>query len=181
MRQIYITDRRACSDLLDCMVRAADSGVDFIQIREKGLTGRELLYLVDSAVRCLTRWPVKVLVNSRIDVALAVGAHGAHLPSDSVPAEAWRRIVPAGFLIGQSCHSADEVRAASAVDFVLYGPVFSTPGKGPATGLDSLRSIAEIATVPVYALGGITRENAESCVSAGAAGIAAIRMFQESR
>ena len=68
--------------------------------------------------------------------------------------------------------------AAGPADFVLFGPVFSTPGKGPAIGLDVLRSIAEISTVPVYALGGITRENAESCIAAGAAGIAAIRMFQ---
>ncbi len=178
MRQIYITDRLGCPDLLDCMVRAADSGVEYIQIREKDLSGKQLLYLVDSALRSLTRWPVKVLVNSRVDIALAVGAHGVHLPSDALPAETWRRVVPSGFIIGQSCHSAADVLAAGAVDFVLFGPVFSTPGKGPAIGLDALRSITEIAPVPVYALGGITRENAESCLAAGAAGIAAIRMFQ---
>jgi len=160
------------------MVRAADSGVEFIQIREKDLTGRDLLYLVDSAVRALTRWPVKILVNSRVDIALAVGAHGVHLASDAVRAEVWRRVVPSGFIIGQSCHSIDDVRAAGAADFLLFGPVFATPGKGPAVGLEALRSAAEISTAPVYALGGITRENAESCVLAGAAGIAAIRMFQ---
>jgi thiamine-phosphate pyrophosphorylase len=179
MRQMYITDRRGCADLIGCMIRAADLGVEFIQIREKDLSGRELLYLTDSAVRALTRWPVKILVNSRVDVPLAVGAHGVHLPSDAPPPRIWRQIVPSGFIIGRSCHTAAEVEAAQGADFVVYGPVFDTPGKGPAKGLEPLANIAARSKVPVFALGGVTSENAQSCLDAGAAGVAAIRMFQE--
>lgn len=160
-------------------MRAADQGVEFIQIREKDLSGRDLLYLADSAVRSLTRWPVKILINSRVDVALAVGAHGVHLPSDSPAPEVWRRVVPTGFIIGQSCHSAEEVKAAQSADFLVFGPVFESPGKGQPLGIASLKSMIALSEIPVFALGGVTRENARLCLDAGAAGIAAIRMFQE--
>jgi thiamine-phosphate pyrophosphorylase len=179
MRQIYITDRRSCPNLIESMIRAAESGVELIQIREKDLSGRELLYLTDAAIRAVARWPVKILVNTRVDVALAAGAHGAHLPANSPAIVVWRRIVPAGFILGQSCHSKDEVREATGADLLVYGPVFATPGKGTPVGLESLRTVSTLSTVPVFALGGVTRENAQACIEAGAAGVAAIRMYQE--
>jgi thiamine-phosphate pyrophosphorylase len=181
MRRIYITDRRGTPDLLGCIARAANDGVEFIQIREKDLSARDLLSLTRCALATVGQSPVKILVNGRVDIALAAGAHGVHLPGDSPPPSLWRKIVPAEFVIGVSCHSLAEIEESEGADFAVYGPVFESPGKGPAVGLESLRNIARIAKLPVFALGGITKENAQSCIDAGADGIAAIRVFQDSR
>ena len=108
----------------------------------------------------------------------ACGAHGVHLPGDSIAPEELRRIVPVGFLIAVSCHTVEEVRAAKGADFVVYGPVFSPLSKQdhrPPVGFEGLRA----AEVPVLALGGITEENWRQCLDAGASGIAAISMFQK--
>jgi thiamine-phosphate pyrophosphorylase len=118
-------------------------------------------------------------VNGRPDIALAAKAHGVHLPSESVPPAEWRRILPPEFLIGVSCHSTAEIREAEAADLIAYGPVFASPGKGSGVGLDALSIATGSTRIPVFALGGITHENAQSCVDAGAAGVAAIRLFQE--
>lgn len=178
MRRYYITDRRSCLDIIESIRRAASTGVDLIQIREKDLTARELLDLTARAVRTVASWPTKVLVNGRIDVALAAGAHGVHLPGRSILPVECRRIVPQGFLIGVSCHSLSELAEVAGADFAVYGPVFDSPGKGRAIGIEALREAARTSDIPIYALGGITPENAASCIEAGAVGIAAIGMFQ---
>ena len=178
MRRYYITDRRGCGDLMDCIPRAAADGVELIQIREKDLNARDLLELVRAAVLAVSSWPTRILVNGRADVALTAKAHGIHLPSDSIAPSEWRRILPQDFLIGVSCHSVADIQASEGADFVVYGPVFGSPGKGSGVGLDGLRAAAGATRIPVFALGGVTRENAALCVDAGAAGIAAIRMFQ---
>lgn len=144
-------------------------GVDYIQIREKDLTDRELFEFVSAAVQRRGESRTKILVNSRADVAAAAGADGVHLPSHA-PIET----LP-GLLIARSCHTEEEVRAAKA-DFVVFGPVFASPGKGEPVGLDALRRACGHRT-SVFALGGVTRENEHLCVEAGAAGIAAIRLF----
>ena len=151
-----------------------DTSVDIIQVRDKDLPVRELLSVVR---RALALGP-GVVVNERVDVALAAGAHGVHLRSHPIPPSEWRRIVPPGFLIGVSCHTLDDIRQAEGADYVYFSPVFDSPGHGPAVGADALREAVKIAAMPVIALGGITRENASSCIEAGAAGIAAIRLFQ---
>ena len=179
MRRYYITDRHGCRDVLDCIARAAADGVELIQIREKDLHGRDLLALTRAAVAAVSSRPTRILVNGRADIALAAKAHGVHLPSESIPAFEWRGILPPEFLIGISCHSTVEIRDAEGADFIVYGPVFASPGKGSCVGLDALRIAAGSTQIPVFALGGITQENAQSCIDAGAVGIAAIRLFQK--
>lgn len=154
--------------------------MDYAQVREKQMPSGELLRLVAAAV-ALPRGPRKgkLLVNDRLDVALACGADGLHLPADRLPPSEIRPLVGPDFLLAVSCHSAEEVQRAAAegADFAVLGPIFFTPGKGPPLGLGPLERAAR-APIPVLALGGITLENARRCLDAGAAGIAGIRIFQ---
>ncbi len=198
MIRCYITDRnfRRTADsnprggsaplisLLHTIARNLIDGADWIQLREKDLPAPELLALVKSARALPNPRGVKIIVNSRMDVALAAGADGLHLPAGSIPPNRWRAIAPPGFLIGASCHGLDEVRAAesSGADYVLFGPVFAPKSKSSELapgGLDQLHEAARAVKIPVLALGGITRENMQSCIDAGAAGIAGISMFQD--
>lgn len=158
---------------LDVVRRAAGFGADLIQIRAKELSARDLLHLTAQAVAIAGK---RVLVNTRTDIALICGAGGVHLPANS-PSP--RRIVPSGFLIGASCHSISDLQTAEreGADFAVYGPVFDTPGKGPPVGLRGLHEAVRSVRIPVYALGGVTEENALECIEAGACGIAGIRLF----
>jgi thiamine-phosphate pyrophosphorylase len=212
----YITDRTSfaadeptrCRRLLEKIDEAARAGVDYIQLREKDLPTRALESLAREAVSIVTRLrakdpelKTKLLINSRTDVALAIGADGVHLRSDDVsPQEVrviWRKC-GAGTsarensglesLIGVSCHSLADVAhaAANSATFAVFGPVFEkkNPEKKDLPKKDLPESLAQLreacqASIPVLALGGITLSNARSCLEAGAAGIAAIRLFQE--
>ena len=206
----YITDRcqfrgdesarrRA---LLAKVAEAARAGVDYIQLREKDLSTRELEQLarqtahVMQGLRTVNREPrTRLLINSRSDIAIAVGADGVHLRSDDIAAYEARSFwtqplarssqpVARSPLLAASCHTpADVFRAESeAADFAVFAPVFekrAAPGTEPA-GLAALREACR-AKIPVLALGGVNLENAASCLSAGAAGVAGIRLFQENR
>ena len=182
MIRCYITDRHSAggtAGVLDCIGRALRQGVDLIQIREKDMQARDLLALLEQAMALPNPGGTRILVNTRADVAIAAGAHGLHLPADSIPAARWRVLIPRGWIITQSCHTLDEVRAAKDADFILFGPVFaprSKPGEG--VGLEMLARAVRVSPAPVLALGGITASNAEECMQAGAAGIAAITLFQ---
>jgi thiamine-phosphate pyrophosphorylase len=186
MLRYYITDRHAAGGirpLLEFVERAIRAGVQRIQVREKDLCARELCDLVRRILVLAHSTDTRILVNSRLDVALAAGAHGVHLSADSVMPQILRSIAPPGFLIGVSTHSMDDLRAGQleGADFIVYGPVFrvlSKPGYEACVGIEGLRQAVSASTVPVIALGGITQDNAEECVHAGAAGIAGISMFQ---
>jgi thiamine-phosphate pyrophosphorylase len=186
MLRYYITDRRTAGGIeavLAFVSRAAAGGVTWVQVREKDLAARELLELTRRVLAVTAPHGTRVLVNSRVDIALAAGAHGVHLPADSVPPKTLRPFVPPHFLIGVSTHDLDEVRRASAegADFAVFSPVFPPLSKaayGPAQGLSRLREAVRAASVPVLALGGITRQNAADCIAEGAAGVAGISLFQ---
>jgi thiamine-phosphate pyrophosphorylase len=189
--------------LLDKIAEAATQGVDYIQFREKDLSTRDLESLAREAMQIIDEkrklatdhWPLTtaLLINSRTDVALAARADGVHLRSNDIsPQEvrkAWhescgagapaREIQPRDPLVAVSCHSPQEVAQAAAnqATLAVFAPVFEKRAAQP-TGLDALRRACQ-AKIPVLALGGVTLENAQSCLQAGAAGIAAIRLFQE--
>jgi thiamine-phosphate pyrophosphorylase len=194
----YITDRRQFPGdaqeqerrLLEKIAECAAAGVDLVQLREKDLGARALEELARKAMAALAGSRTRLLINSRTDVALACGAHGVHLPANDLAASDARSIFArAGVsepLIGVSTHSAAEVASAEAhgADFAVFAPVFEKAGTASREGLDQLRQIchrteAAQPPMPVLALGGITLENARLCLEASAAGIAAIRLFQQ--
>ncbi len=179
----YITDRQAVAggEVLPLIERAVAAGVDLIQIRERDLATRALLALVEAAVARARGTATRILVNDRLDVALAAGA-ALHLPTHGFPVADVRRAYP-DLLIGASCHNLEELGRAEegGADFVVFGPIFETPSKkpyGPPLGVEKLAEVARAAKIPVLALGGITLVNAAACLQAGAAGLAAISLFQ---
>jgi thiamine-phosphate pyrophosphorylase len=207
----YITDRQHFAGsqaekqakLLARIAEAATSGIDFIQLRERDLPARELEWLAEKALLAIgqagsTPIASKLLINSRLDVALAMGAHGVHLRADDICASEARAVAAKAvadsakftwpkFCVSVSCHTQAEVRAAEAhgADLVLFAPVFEkTGGQQEPHGIKGLRAVcrdrrAARPPVQVLALGGVDLGNAASCLKAGAAGVAGIRLFQE--
>lgn len=195
----YITDRSQFPGsatekerrLLEKVAECAAAGLDYIQLREKDLSGSDLEKL---AYRVRATIPdsssTRLLINARTDVALAAGAHGVHLPSNDLhPSDVRAIMMRAGVrapVIGVSAHSLEQIAMAEShgADFAVFAPVFEKNGKPNSDGLNQLRRVcrrpdAAEPPMPVLALGGITPENAPACVAAGAAGIAGIRLFQE--
>ena len=196
MTLCYVTDRNGLTvstekrleALLEKIAYAARAGVGWIQIREKDLSGRALAQLVGEALR---RVPpsCRILVNDRLDVACALGAGGVHLGEGSLSVQDARRLLRGrsqtkNFLVGASTHSLEAAFSAekAGADYVIFGPLYATPSKapyGPAQGIARLVEVCRTVSLPVLAIGGITVDKARACLEAGAAGIAAIRMFQE--
>jgi thiamine-phosphate diphosphorylase len=168
--------------LVEAVRSAARAGVHLIQLRERALDDRDLALLAGACVNAVRGTRTRIVVNDRLDVALASGAHGVHLRGDSFPAQRARTIAAPGFLIGRSVHSVEEARRASAdraVDYLLFGTVFasmSKPGREPA-GVAMLADAAQATLVPLLAVGGITAGNAALVARAGADGVAAIGLF----
>jgi thiamine-phosphate pyrophosphorylase len=190
--------------LLEKIELAAAAGVDWIQLREKDLTGKQSTLLVREALNRVSKLPsqpqaaarklARIIVNDRLDVALAAQASGLHLGENSLPVEEAKRLLlssPAAqtlahdFILGVSCHSIEAAQSAasSGANYIFFGPVFATPSKaayGSPQGLVRLAAVCSSVNIPVLAIGGITLANVSSCLSAGASGIAAIRLFQDS-
>lgn len=161
--------------------RAVEAGVDVIQLRERDLDGGALTALASEMVARAMGTHTRIVVNDRLDVAIAAGAHGVHLRADSLPATAARSIAPPGFLIGQSVHSVEEAHLAEHdVDYVIAGTVWATDSKSLGStllGVEGLASVVQAARVPVLAIGGVTLDRIPELARAGAAGCAAIGLF----
>ena len=175
----FVTDRKQTANrpLTDVVHAALDGGVRAVQLREKDLEGREL-YALAERLRALTRrYQARLLVNDRLDVALAVEADGVHLGQNSFAVKDARRLLGAEQLIGVSTHSQHEIAAAQEADFLVFGPVYYTPSKaayGEPQGLDRLRAAVAHSAVPVFAIGGIKTERVAEVLETGAHGIAMI-------
>lgn len=160
---------------------ASAAGVDWVQVREKHLAAGALARLVADVLGAVRGGAARVLVNGRPDVAVATGAAGVQLPEDGLPVREVRAAFR-GLVIGASCHSraAAERAERDGADFVVFGPVFPTPGKeARAAGVARLAEVARGARIPVLAIGGIDLSTAAAAVAAGARGLAAIRLFAD--
>ena len=172
----------AKQQILDIIALAVEEKVSLIQIREKHLTALLLCELTESAVSVTRGSSTKVLVNDRADIAMACGADGVHLTSNSIPVNVIRSMVPADFLVGISSHSLDDAMAAAqdGADFAVLAPVFDTPGKGEPLGIDMLAEVCRATQpFPILALGGTNERNLAEVLRAGASGFAAIRAMNE--
>jgi thiamine-phosphate pyrophosphorylase len=188
---LYLITSRAATGgrpLVDVVIAALDAADEFrrsddrlplaVCLREKDLESADLLKLAGILADSCRARGADFFVNGRLDVALAVGADGVHLPSQGIPAREVRAAAP-NLRVGLSTHTSGEVEAAAhaGIDFVVFGPVFETPSKQgilKARGLTELSQVAALG-VPVLALGGITPSAVEDCRNAGASGVACIR------
>jgi thiamine-phosphate pyrophosphorylase len=179
IRIYLITDRRAIPDLPGA-VAAALSGLPIgsaaVQLREKDLSPAELVGLARTLLPLCRSAKAPLLVNSRLEVVKAARADGVHLPADGPRVADARRLLGPGALIGRSCHSPEEVAGAAreGADFAVFGPVWETPGKEPR-GMTALHEATKAASLPVFAVGGVTPPRAKRAVNAGAYGVACIR------
>jgi thiamine-phosphate pyrophosphorylase len=191
MTRCLVTDRRRLCpghppfaverrSLLEQVRRAVAAGVELIHVRERDLEAACLAALVGDIMTIARGTLTRVVVNDRLDVAMASAADGVHLRGDSIPIEAARRLAPPPFLVGRSVHSAAEARAGAGADYLIAGTVFPSTSKGegaPVIGLDGLKAIVAAATVPVLAIGGVTADRVAEVTAAGAAGVAGISLF----
>jgi thiamine-phosphate diphosphorylase len=173
---------RARRCLIGQVRAAAGAGVDLVQIRERDMDAAALTALVIEAVNATRSASTRVVVNDRLDIAVAAGADGVHLRGDSIPVAAAREMAPRGFLIGRSVHLPEEVSPGTAgADYLIAGTVFASVSKGSSgarlLGEGGLAAIVRASRVPVLAIGGLTIENMQAAAAAGAAGIAAIGLF----
>ena len=176
-----VTDRSLTQgrDLLWVLQQALDGGVEAIQLREKDLGGRELFFLAEAARKLTQSYHARLLINDRIDLALAVDADGVHLSTASIPIESARALLGRQRLLGASTHSLEEAAEAerNGADFVVFGPVYFTPSKAPygvPQGLAALKKVVEKISLPIYAIGGIKPENIADARRTGVRGVALI-------
>ena len=166
------------------VARLSEGGATFIQLREKRLPPREFYDEASKALRVARERGVRLIINDRVDVALALGADGVHLGQDDLPPEAARRLLGERAIIGFSTHNIEQAMDAARlpVDYVAVGPVFATASKenpDPVLGLDELRLVRRAigGRVPLVAIGGIALENARETLDAGADSLAVISLL----
>lgn len=198
----YVTDRLSLNIaagqnreavLTQRIESALRAGIRWVQIREKDLPARNLMDLTRGTLRACSNLGIqddaRILVNDRCDVAWAAAAAGVHVGETSLPVQTLINARHASgltnFLVGASCHSVEGAISAAeeGADYIFFGPIFATPSKaglGAPQGLAKLAEVCGAVPIPVIAIGGITLENARDCREAGATGIAAIRLFQQS-
>ena len=174
-----ITDRALCAPrtLYDTIHGLLEVGVSAIQLREKDLNDTEYIKLAEPLCGLCHTYSAQLFINSRIDIAMEVGADGLHLPGDSTSVEKVIEETNGRFIIGSSVHTLTEAkqREAEGADFITYSPIYPTlskPDYGPAVGVEALRNVAEGINIPVFALGGITPERVSECLDAGVYGVA---------
>jgi thiamine-phosphate pyrophosphorylase len=175
-------DPPALDPLVARLVLAGEAGIDLLQIREPDLSAAQLIGVVRDVRARLGGSAARIVVNERVDAALAAEADGVHLKSDSIPTALVRRDVPAAFLVGRSVHTVDEARTAAAegADYLIFGTVFpsgSKPRGHRTAGLEALAAVTQAVQVPVLAIGGISLNTVAAAAEAGAAGVAAIGLF----
>jgi len=175
-----VTDRRRCGEdrLIDAISKCLDAGLDAVMLREKDLPGGPLLDMALELRRLTAEHRAALIVNDRVDVAIAAKADAVQLGTRGFKPEDVRDNLPEGMLIGASAHNLEEAMTAQngGANYVVVSPVFSTsskPGVKPM-GLDELRSIVGKLGIPAYALGGVTAENAGETIKAGVEGVAVI-------
>jgi thiamine-phosphate pyrophosphorylase len=178
-RLYLVTDRKQSGGrpLVEAVKAALEGGVRAVQLREKDLGGRDLYFLARDLRNLTARYGACLLINDRIDVALAVEADGVHLGQASLPVTEARKLLGPEKLIGVSTHSLDEIAGAAGADFLVFGPVYFTPSKaayGEPQGLNRLREAVAQSLLPVFAIGGITTEKLAEVCTAGAYGVAMI-------
>jgi len=176
-----ITDRRQTGSrrLTDVVEEALKGGVRGVQLREKDLPSKELYELAFELRKLTDRYNARLIINDRVDIALAVDADGVHLGQNSLPIHRARKILGENMLVGISCHN--QVNAIMAqengADFITFGPVYYTPSKatyGKPVGIDSLELVSHLINIPIFALGGIKLDNIKEVIAAGAAGISLV-------
>lgn len=183
MMKMLVTDRRRFGLSVEALVeRAARAGAGTIQVRERDLPDRELVEVVRAMVRATAGLGTTVLVNDRADIAIAAGAAGVHLRSDSAAGARVRALLPPGFVVGRSVHSLADVDAVQrdGYDYLLFGTVFPSAGKPadhPVAGLDALAAACHRSAIPVIAIGGIDETRLDEVAKTGAAGFAGVGMF----
>lgn len=178
-RLYLVTDRRQTNGrpLVEVVHAALDGGVRAVQLREKDLEGGELYQLAATLRELTSHYQARLLINDRIDVALATDADGVHLGQTSFPVTVARQLLGPEKLIGVSTHSQEEITAAEGADFILFGPVYFTPSKaayGAPQGVERLRQAVGQSAVPVIAIGGVKEEQISEVLATGAHGIGVI-------
>jgi len=171
---MLITNRKRAALPLEALVeQACEAGVSLVQLREKNLDGKPLFHLAQSLREVTSHHNAKLLVNSRLDIALAIDADGLHLPEHALPVQTVKRFF--SNLVGRSVHSVDGAKEAEAsgADYLLFGHVFETASKeNEPRGLNALQAVCKAVSIPVYAVGGVTPERVRACLECGAFGVA---------
>jgi thiamine-phosphate pyrophosphorylase len=174
-----ITDRKQFKYDFDTQIKKMlENGIRLFQLREKDLNSEELFKLAEKLENLLMGYDAHFVVNDRIDIALLTNASGVHLPEKSIPIKKIKDKFP-NLIVGKSCHTLEQAinSEREGADYIYFSPIFDVPNKSKPVGLEALKEVCNSVNIPVYALGGITKDKIEDVLKAGAYGIAGIRLF----